>query len=255
MVKRSIQVCSAILLIVGCTPKEKIEEIARLKAENDSLRNELATSQQMLFTFNDVSALIDSIDVSRNALRVNVVEGTPYANYTERLKEINNYIKQSEDKLAALQKKLKESRHESGAYEMMVTALQDELAIAHDEISALETQVAEIMKDNKDLNKTVKLQQVTLEEVQLQLDSKYEEVKAFEIQIKELTDKLEISEANVNFAKGEALEKAARKTKLAPNKKRKTYQEALSYYRKAHTAGHPQAAARIKELEKKYRNL
>ena len=87
------------------------------------------------------------------------------------------------------------------------------------------------------------------------MDTKYEEVKAFEIQIKELTDKLEISEANANFAQGQALEKAARKTKLAPNKKRNTYKQALEFYRKAHAAGHPEAAARIKELEKKYTNL
>ena len=89
----------------------------------------------------------------------------------------------------------------------------------------------------------------------MQLDAKAEEVKAFEVQIQELTDKLEISEANANFAKGQALEKAARKTKLAPKKKRKTYQDALAFYRKAHAAGHPDAAARIKELEGKYHNL
>lgn len=244
--------CVGILLIGGCTPKE---EIARLQAENDSLRNELATSQSMLFTFKDVSSLIDSIDVSRNALRVNIVEGTPYADYTERLKEINDYIKQSEDKISALEKKLKNSRHESGAYEMMVAALKDELSIARDEITALETRVTQIMKDNTDLNKTVKVQQASLEEAQLQLDVKFEEVKAYEVQIKELTDKLEISEANASFAQGEALEKAARKTKLAPKKKRKTYQQALSFYRKALAAGHPKASAKVKELEKKYHNL
>jgi hypothetical protein len=82
-----------------------------------------------------------------------------------------------------------------------------------------------------------------------------EEVKAFEVQIKELTDKLEISEANANFAKGQALEKAARKTKLSPKKKRSTYKQALDFYRKAHTAGHQEASVRIKEIEKKYHNL
>src|SRR5688572_31553092 len=117
--------CVAILLIGGCTPKE---EIARLQAENDSLRNELATSQNMLFTFKDVSSLIDSIDISRNELRVNIVEGTPYTDYTERLREINDYVKRSEDKISALEKKLKSSNHESGAYEMMVAALKDELS-------------------------------------------------------------------------------------------------------------------------------
>jgi len=255
MVNKGLLVCSAILLVGGCTPKEEIAKIARLQAENDSLRNELAVSQNMLFTFKDVSSLIDSIDASRNALRVNIVEGTPYADYTERLREIKDYVTRSEEKINALEKKLKASRNESGAYEMMVAALKDELSIARDEITSLETRVTQIMKDNTDLHKTVKIQQASLEDAQLQLDTKYEEVKAFEVQIKELTDKLEISEANANFAQGQALEKAARKTKLAPKKKRKTYQQALSFYRKALAAGHPQAAAKIKELEKKYHNL
>lgn len=250
--KRRFIVFTAILFCAGCTPKE---EIARLQGQNDSLRNELIAAQNTLYTFKDVSALIDSIDVTRNELRVNMVEGTPYNDYTARLREIKDYIQRSEEKIAALQKKLKDSRHESGAYEMMVAALQDELSIARDEITALETRVAEVMKENTDLNKTVKLQQANLEDTQLQLDAKYEEVKAFEVQIKELTDKLEISEANANFAKAQALEKSARKTKLAPKKKRKTYQEALSLYRKALAAGHPQAAAKVKELEKKYHNL
>ncbi|HEY3429661.1 MAG TPA: hypothetical protein VGK39_03220 [Cyclobacteriaceae bacterium] len=249
---RNFIVFAAIILCTGCTPKE---EIVRLQAQNDSLRNELTAAQSMLYTFKDVSSLLDSIDVTRNELRVNMVEGTPYTDYSERLREINSYIKRSEEKIAALQKKLKASRHESGAYEMMVAALQDELAIARDEITALETRVAQVMKENTDLNKTVKLQQTNLEDFQLQLDAKYEEVKAFEVQIKELTDKLEISEANANFAKAQALEKAARKTRLAPKKKRKTFQEALSYYKKALAAGHPQAAAKVKELEKKYHNL
>ena len=241
-----------VILLAGCTPKE---EIAKLQAQNDSLRNELIAAQNTLYTFKDVSALIDSIDVTRNELRVNMVEGTPYTDYTARLREINDYIKRSEDKISALETKLKGARHESGAYEMKVAALKDELSIARDEITALETRVAQVMKENTDLNKTVKLQQTNLEDFQLQLDAKYEEVKAFEVQIKELTDKLEISEANANFAKGQALEKAARKTKLAPKKKRKTFQEALAYYRKAHAAGHPEAAAKVKELEQKYHNL
>lgn len=251
---RSLLACAVILSLGSCT-QEAEKKLVQLQAENDSLRNELITSQNMLYTFKDVSSLIDSIDVSRNELRVNIVEGYPYTDYIKRLHEINDYVKRSEEKISELEKKLKTSSHESGAYEMMVVALKDELSIARDEITALETRVTQIMKDNTDLNKTVKFQQASLEDAQLQLDAKFEEVKAFEVQIKELTDKLEISEANANFAQGQALEQAARKTKLAPKKKRNTLKQALEFYHKAHAAGHPLAADRIKELEKKYHNL
>ena len=245
---RIFTACIVVLFITACTSEDKVEQ---LQAQNDSLRQELVTTQNMLFTFKEVGSLIDSIDISRNALRVNIVEGTPYFDYTERLGEINNYVKRSENKIDELEKKLRASKNQSNAYELMVMALKDELAISRDEVVALEAQVSAMMKDNKDLSKTVKLQKASLEDFQLQLDAKYEEVKLFAVHIKELTEKLEITEANASFAQAEALEKAARKTKLAPKKKRKTYQEALTLYKKAQDAGHPEAANKIKELEKK----
>jgi hypothetical protein len=115
----------------------------------------------------------------------------------------------------------------------------------------MEARVNKVLKENKNLNQTVKIQQGNLEDFQLQLDAKYHEVKLFELQIQELTDKLQITEANAYFAQAQALELAARKTRLAPNKKRETYREALDLYSKAKVAGHPEAQARITELEKR----
>lgn len=238
----------AFLAMVGCTPKEKVTQ---LQAENDSLRKELETSQQMLFTFKEVGSLIDSIDENRNALRVNIIEGTPYFSYTERLEEINNYVKRSEQKINELENSLSSSKNETEAYQMMIAALKDELSISVDEIRAMEARVNKVLKENKNLNQTVKVQQGNLADFQFQLDAKYQEVKLFELQIQELTNKLEITEANAYFAQAQALELAARRTRLAPNKKRETYREALDLYTKAKAAGHPEAQTRITELEKR----
>lgn len=238
----------AFLAMSACAPKE---QVTQLQAENDSLRKELETSQQMLFTFKEVGSLIDSIDENRNALRVNIIEGTPYFSYTERLEEINNYVKRSEEKINALENSLSASKNETEAYQMMIAALKDELSISVDEIRAMEARVSKVLKENKNLNQTVKVQQGNLEDFQLRLDAKYQEVKLFELQIQELTDKLHITEANAYFAQAQALELAARRTRLAPNKKRETYREALDLYTKAKAAGHPEAQSRITELEKR----
>ena len=246
---RIFTACMAILLISSCNTSE--EKIKQLQAQNDSLRNELAATQNMLFTFKEVGSLIDSIDISRNALRVNIVEGTPYADYNQRLGEINDYVKRSEEKIGELEQKLRSSKNTSEAYQMMVLALKDELSISRDEVVALETRVNALMKDNKNLNQTVKVQESSLEDFQLQLEAKYEEVKLFEVQIKELTDKLQITEANALFAQAQALEAAAKKTRLAPRKKKQTYREAVELYKKALAAKHPQAQAKIKALQKK----
>ena len=205
----------------------------------------------MLLTLGEVGSLIDSIDENRNALRVNIVEGTPYYSYTARLQEINNYVKRTKQKINDLEKSFRDSNNESEAYQMMIAALKDELSISVDEIRAMETRVNTVLKENKNLNQTVKLQQVSLEDFQFQLDAKYEEVKLFELHIQELTNKLQITEANAYFAQAQAIELAAKRTKLAPNKKRQTYQQALELYKKALAAGNPEAKNKIIALEKR----
>lgn len=182
-----------------------------------------------------------------------MVEGTPYYNYTARLHEINSYVKRTELKINELEKSFRDSNQESEAYQMMIAALKDELSISMDEIATLEKRVSSTMKENKDLYQTVKLQKVSLEDFQFQLDAKYEEVKLFELQIQELTRKLQITEATAYYTQAQALELAAKRTKLAPRKKKETYQEALELYKKALAAGHPEveAKAKIKALEKK----
>jgi len=234
-----------LLLLIGCTSKD---QLTKLQSENDSLKQQLSASQEMLFTFRDVGSLIDSIDQSRNALRVNIVEGTPYFSYTERLKEINNYIQSSQQKISNLEATVKEYGQQSLAYEMLVAALKDELTIAIDDMRRMEERVSKTLKDNKDVNQIVKLQRANLEDFQFQLDAKYEEVKLFEVRIQELTQKLQITEADALYAQAQALELAAKRTKLAPRKKRETYQQALDLYKKAEQAGHPQAQAKIKDL-------
>ena len=237
-----------VLLLFSCAGKD---QLVKLKSENDSLRSELANSQEMLFTFKEVGSLIDSIDANRNDLRVNIVEGTPYFSYTERLKEINQYVTLSEKKIKELESNLSVTYAQSEAYQMLVSALKDELTIAIDEIQSMEKRVDLALKGNKDINQTVKLQQVSLEDFQLQLDAKYEEVKLFELQIQGLTEKLQITEADAFFAQAQALELAAKRTHLAPHKKKETYKQALELYNKALKAGHPQAQARITDLKKR----
>lgn len=242
------QILILFLFSVGCTSKE---QLTKLQTENDSLRKELSTSQEMLYTFKEVGSLIDSIDQSRNALRVNIIEGTPYFSYTERLNEINSYIKSSERKILNLESTLKEYSNQSDAYEMLVAALKDELTIAIEDMRRMEDRVSSAVKGNKDVNQIVKVQRGNLEDFQLQLDAKYEEVKLFEVRIQELTSKLQITEADAMFAQAQALELAAKRTRLAPRKKKETYNQALDLYRKAQQAGHPDALAKINDLKKR----
>jgi hypothetical protein len=60
-----------------------------------------------------------------------------------------------------------------------------------------------------------------------------------------------MSEADAYFARGQAVEEAANRTKLAPRKKKETYREAVELYKKALSLGKNEAQDKITELEKK----
>lgn len=238
---------AGILALVACTPKEKV---TKLETENDSLRLALQSSEQMLYTMQEVGNLIDSIDASRNALHVHLVEGTTVESYTDRLEEINEYVKRSQGKIEQLEIALRDAHNESSAYQMMIMALKDELAIATNEILQLEQRVHEMTLDNNKLTSTVKLQQASLEDAELQLEAKHNEAQMLTIHIETLTDKLKITEAESYFAQAKSLELAANRTKLAPRKKRETYKQALDLYKKALAAGKAEAKKDIVRLEK-----
>ena len=93
-------------LLAGCGAKEK----EMLQTKVDSLTLELETSQKMAETLTEVGAMMDSIDASRQLLRVNMVEGTTFADYKDRMKDINGYVKETQKKIDELEKSLKTSK-------------------------------------------------------------------------------------------------------------------------------------------------
>ena len=126
------------ITFAGCNTKE----IARLQWENDSLRNELDSRHNVLTSLKDVGGLLDSIDRNRNSLRTNLSEGTSYEEFTNRLKDINEFVKMSEEKITLIQNALKNSKHEASAYLMLVDALKSEVQLRVDEIVKLEEEVS-----------------------------------------------------------------------------------------------------------------
>ena len=85
----------------------------------------------------------------------------------------------------------------------------------------------------------------------MRLEAKRNELKLLQIQISELVRTAKITQADSYFAQAGAIEEAARRTKLAPNKKRDTYQEALELYQKALKFGKKEAKAKVEELKSK----
>ncbi len=212
---------------------------SKLKAENDSLRQELNSSNQVISTLRAVNILLDSIDIARHSIHSMTLNGNS-ANYTERMEELKDYIRRTEEKIKELESSFVDNDVNKESYLMMIDALKDELKFRQEE--------AGIMDKNTSTLSEMDLQNDHLTEIEKKLEAKKSELKALELRIKELVRTMNISEADSYFAQAVAVEEAAKRTKLAPNKRRQTFQEALALYEKSAKLGKKEAKRKVDEL-------
>jgi len=237
----------AVALLASCGANEK----ADLQAQVDSLRVELETSQRMTNTLVEVGALMDSIDANRQLLRINMVEGTTYDDYTSRMKDLNKYVKDTEKKIADLENALKKSQGNASTYARQIKKLKSDLEAKTTEISALQEQVEKYKNENQNLINLAELQSAEIADKEIQISAKEQELALIEARIQELMIQSKVSEADAYYARAMAVEEAANRTKLAPRKKKETLEEALELYKKSLSLGKQEAQAKINEIQKK----
>ncbi|HRI80259.1 MAG TPA: hypothetical protein PLR06_12055 [Cyclobacteriaceae bacterium] len=245
--KKLLIIVSFGALFTGCGSSEN----AKLKSQLDSLQMELQTSQQMAQTLQEVGTMMDSIDASRQLLRMNMVEGTTYSDYSSRMKDLNNYVKDTQAKISDLEKSLKKSKANANAFASQIKKLKADLEQKNGQIVLLQQKVDELGNQNENMKITIDMQEAELNDKQSQIEAKTQELALIEAKIQELMIQSKMSEADSYFARAQAVEEAANRTKLAPRKKKDTLKEALELYKKAQSLGNNQAQAKIDELEKR----
>ncbi len=246
MVKRFLFVASFGAVMASCGGNSE-----KLQSQVDSLKTELQTSQQFATTLQEVGVLMDSIDANRQLLRVNMVEGTTYDNYKSRMKDINNYVKDTQSKITDLEQALKKSKGNANTYAATIKKLKADLELKNAEITKLQDLVASLGNENANLITTVGLQEAELADKESQITAKQQELALIEARVQEIMVQSKMSEGDSYFARGQAVEEAANRTKLAPKKKKETYKEAIELYKKALSLGKQEAQAKITALEKK----
>jgi hypothetical protein len=236
-----------LLFIAGalwsCDTKEKEQLLSTV----DSLKIELTASQATAATLQEIGILLDTIDASRKVLRTNIVEGTAYADYQNRLTELNNYILETQNKISELENTLQKSTRN---YSATIKRLKSELNLSTQQLAALQTEVEKIRGENEMLAQTVveRDEKITQQLGVIQL--KEENVAMLEAKVQEVNTISTESKAELYFAQAQALETAAERTKFAPKKKKETQKEALELYRLSLSLGNQEAEDRIAELEK-----
>jgi chromosome segregation ATPase len=193
---------------------------------------------------------MDSIDANRQVLRMNMMEGTTFDNYTNRMEDLNKYVKDTEKKISDLEKTLKKSKASTNYFATLVNNLKAEVEKKNQEIALLQDMVSKYQTENENLVKVNEMQEAEIVNQEEQLATKQQELALIEARIQELMIQSKVSDAEQWFSRGMAVEEAANRIKLAPKKKKETLKEALEYYKKSYSLGHQPAKPKIDQLEK-----
>ena len=247
MLKRFLIILSMAGVFVACDQREKV----RLTAKLDSLNSELIASQEAAKTLQEVGTLLDSVDASRQLLRTNMVEGTSYDEYIARMHDINDYVKETQKKIAALEKSARASKSASSSYAGTIKKLKRDLEKTSKEMVALQELVNNYRTQNDNLAQTVGQRDTELAEKTELIRVREQELTTIETQVKELMAQSKVNEADAYFKQAQAVEETAKRTKFAPKKRKRTRQEALELYKMALFLGKEEAQPRIAALEQK----
>ncbi len=248
MIKNTIIILAIISTLSSCDFNNERE---KLRVKSDSLEAELLVTLRAVDALEEVGVLMDSIDSNRNAIRLDMNEGLKYDEYVNRMKSLNEYVKQSEKKLNDLETDLQNSESSRKAYASTVSRLKNEIASKNKEIMELQQLVEQYKSENMELLSMVALKDSELADAEINITQKKQELMLLETRIQELMIQSKMTEADAYFARAAAIEEAANRTKLAPKKKKSTYQEAIDLFKKAKEMGREDAQARIDALQDK----
>jgi proline dehydrogenase len=243
MIKRFILALSVVSLLFSCRDEEKEQA---LQSQIDSLKTELQSSEETAQTLQEVGVLIDSIDASRQLLRTDMVEGTSYKDYKNRLQDISSYVKETQSKIAELEKSAKNSRMYAGT----IKRLKSDLEARTKQIAALEVEVQKMRTENQSLSRNLSARDSLITVNNETIKMREENLAALEQRVEEMNIESRNTQADAYFARAQALEKAADRTKFAPRKKKETQKEALELYKMALSLGKTEAERKVQELEK-----
>jgi chromosome segregation ATPase len=233
-----------LVALSGCGTKEKVA----MQNKIDSLTVQLTASQEAERNMNEVGMLIDSIDASRKSLQMELIEGNTYADYLTRLREINAYVQQTEEKLERLEKS---GKNNSKASASSIRRLKADLEKRTVEITELQLQIANLRDENLAVWTKVNQKDSLLSTKDQLIKLNQDDIASLEKMFNDTQAENKTTVGNLYFAQAAALEKAANRTHFAPRKKKDTRSEALELYKLSRSMGNTDAQERINELEKK----
>lgn len=249
MLNRNFLLATSIVFVASACNRQS--KLVQLHHQVDSLKTELENSAKFSKALQDVSTMIDSIDQNRHILHTRMVEGTSVEDFRKSMSDINQYVKETEKKISALENRLSTANTSRSMYAAALKKVKEELERKSGELTALQEKVEQYQNENSNLVQTVNLQKAEIDDKLAQIETKKKETQQLEEQVTKLVSQSKIDQAEFYFAKGEILEETARRTKFAPRKKKYTTKQALDMYELALVCGKEEAQIKVTELRKK----
>lgn len=251
--KKYLVVSVLAIVVMSCNQKKEMlmSENTILLTKLDSVSAELENTQKASETLMSAMSLMDSINMSRQMLKLTLENSNEHEDFLSQMSDLKNYVEQTGLQITKLEKTIKDSKTAQNAYAQTIKTLKADLESRKSEITLLESQLKSERDNNQKLVVMTNMQKETIANQDAQIEAKTLELEMLDRQIAELKTSFQVSEADAYFTQGEAYALAAKRTQLAPARKKSTYQLALTSYQKALDLGREDAKPKIDEITKR----
>ncbi|MEO9485233.1 MAG: hypothetical protein ABJG47_17370 [Ekhidna sp.] len=236
-------VSSFFVLCAGCDSTIR-EENKALQMKVDSLEAAFETGEYAIGLLEVVGQYLDSIDLRRESVLVDLEVGVEDRDYLQKIKHLNQYFQKTEWAIRELE-------NISGTYSIQVDRLKTTVEQKNDEINRLQISVNQYRNVEDSLKGRLEITESALQKTQKSLDFSRMDVALAEMEVMGLMGLVQLTEAEIYFAEGEGLEELAGKIKLAPKKKRKNLEEALNAFTTSFEMGYLPAKQRMERLKER----
>ncbi len=244
--KNVLVLLAVLTVLAGCDQKVSKQDLMaaneQLTSKIDSLQSALSTNAYTVNLIDQIGQYMDSIDANRNWIKLNLEEGLAEEDYIGRMKQLNQYVQKAEWTIAELEKS-------KSAYGAQLSRLKAQLGLKDQEIVSLQESIAQYQIQNSKLQDMLVMTETDLLAANLDLEDARKDLKYSEVRISELTAKVQLTEAESYYARGEGMEALAKRIQFAPRKKKQALLDAVDLYNQSLALGYAPAGQRVDEVK------
>ena len=216
--------------------------VVKLEKESDSLRTLVLEKEKLVTDMRSATSWTDSI--------ISNLDMNPAAAKNElpaRLQSANQAIKANKKRIDEMANAIHIAKQHHEGYLAVVEALQGEVSDRVEESEVLMDSIEYFAAVNIELYENVSMQEDAMTGLYEQLQDRQLKLDALERRAHQLK---EMTEAEIYYVKGQQAEENGNRIRLAPQRKKETYREALELYKKSYSLGKSEASLKISFMEK-----